>query len=118
MSKPLSLPRHLILKKPADFRMMYRKGHRAKGKNIVLIYLGTRNSQISVGFSTGKKLRRAIDRNRARRLMREVFRLHQNEVKRGFNYLFVFNGPVKGWNYQKAEKEIINLLQSEDLFKK
>ena len=42
--------------------------------------------------------------------MREVFRLHQYEIKEGFHYLFLWTGAIDGLGYNDAEREMIALL--------
>jgi ribonuclease P protein component len=41
------------------------------------------------GITTGKKVGKAVQRNRSRRLIREAFRLVEPQVKRGYDYVFV-----------------------------
>ncbi len=63
-----------------------------------------------VGFSTRKKLGNAVRRNRARRLMRETFRLHQHEVHQRMEYLFLWTGRVEGVKLNRVEEEMLDLL--------
>lgn len=53
----------------------------------------------------------AVQRNRARRLMREVFRIHQHELRRRVTYIFLWTGVVKEFNYKDVEKEMLDLLK-------
>lgn len=118
MSQPsFSFPRKWILKKPDSFRSLYRDGLRLRGESITIFYRPAAGDVFRVGFSTRKKLAGAVGRNRARRLMREVFRLHQHEIKRGVECLFVWYGPIRGVRYRTAEKEIMKLLRQGDLLK-
>ena len=71
-----------------------------------------------VGFSTRKKLGNAVCRNRARRLMRETFRLHQHEVQRRMEYLFLWTGRVEGVKLNRVEGEMLDILKRGKLLKR
>ncbi len=118
MSQPsFSFPREWILKKPDSFRELRRSGLRLRGESIDIFYRPVAGDVFRLGFSTRKKLAGAVGRNRARRLMREVFRLHQHEIKRGLECLLVWHGPIRGVRYRTAEIEIMKLLRQGDLLK-
>ena len=64
------------LKNSNQFRRVYREGRREAGKKIVIYCLKTGDGGILPGFVASKKNvgNRACQRNRAKRLMREVYR--------------------------------------------
>lgn len=57
-----------------------------------------------IGFVTGKKIGCAVERNRCRRLMKEVYRLHQFELKDGYDLVLIGRGYLKHARYEEAEK--------------
>lgn len=118
VNKPsLCFPRQWILKKPDSFRGLYRNGRRLRGKTIALFYRRSAGDHFLAGFSTRKKLTGAVGRNRARRLMREVIRIHQHEIQRDTVCLFLWHGPVEGAAFSVAEAEIMDLLRKGGLLK-
>jgi len=48
-------------------------------------------SVIGLGISIGRACGRAVQRNRIKRLFRESFRLIQNDIEPGFDYLFIIS---------------------------
>ncbi len=68
------------------FSKVYAKGKKASEKNIAVYVLNNYKSvDTCLGITTGKKLGNAVQRSRARRLIREAFRAIQKK--------FVFRRP-------------------------
>ena len=116
-SRPLSLPRKLILKNRRIFPKLYKEGIRLKKGPLLLFYRISSDRPFRVGFSTGKQFTKAVSRNRARRLMREAFRLHQREVRKGMDYIFVWVGSIEGVTMEQVEKRLLALLEEAGLLR-
>ena len=113
--KSFGLPKRLLLKKPDQFRRLIKDGRRSGGRLVNLYYLPAAQGTGAVGFTTVKKLRRAVDRNRARRLLREVFRIRRLNFTMGNDYLFQWKGEVSGRSYADAEADIMTIMGKEGL---
>ena len=72
--------------------------------NVSAIGPGTR-----MGFVTTKKIGHAFARNRARRLMKEVYRLHMAELSPHYEVVMLSGIFLTGATYQQAEKAILSL---------
>lgn len=71
------------------FRRLYAKGENAVGR-FVVVYARRNGSDCNrLGITTGVKLGRAVDRNRARRRIRETYRLNESRLKRGWDIVIV-----------------------------
>lgn len=53
---------------------------------------GTPNSRL--GITTTRRLGKAVTRNRARRLVREAYRTHQQDVPGGYDLVVVVRAPL------------------------
>lgn len=88
-----SLPKKFRLRKPSEFRQVYDKGKRFNG-NLVTVFLLPSETQFhKLGITASKKgIGKAYQRNRAKRLLREAFRLSKAELA-GLegNYNWVLN---------------------------
>lgn len=63
-----------------------------------------------VGFSVGKKVGKSVVRNKTKRRLKEAFRIHIPEIKRGFNYLIVARPQAAECDYSALEDNLLKLL--------
>ena len=74
----------------ADFKRIYRRGRRAKGTLFTAIVLENELGRARLGLSVAKRhWKRAVDRNRVRRLLREAFRLELANLPAGLDVVLV-----------------------------
>lgn len=75
------LPKAARLKKPAEFRRVYEQGRRFEGRFMTVFILPSENKAHRLGITASKKaIGKAHDRNRAKRLLRESFRLSRADL--------------------------------------
>ena len=75
------MPKDARLRKPAEFRAVYEGGRRFDGRLMTAFVLPTRLEQHRLGITASRKMSRlAVKRNRAKRLLREAFRLTASEL--------------------------------------
>ena len=70
-----------LLKKSWQFQEIYRKGRRIHGNAITIIHRATSLDSSRMGISA-HGFKKAVQRNRIKRIIREYFRLHGNELIR------------------------------------
>ena len=76
-----SLPKESRLLKRADFLRVYEQGKRIEGRFMTVFILPAKLDKHRVGITATKKaIGKAHDRNRAKRLLRESFRLSRAEL--------------------------------------
>ena len=75
-------PKEARLRKRAEFLRVYEQGTRIEGRYITVFLLPNRLGRHRVGITaTRKAIGKAHDRNRAKRLLRETFRLSRLELQ-------------------------------------
>lgn len=79
----------LTLKKNHEFQRLYRHGTSAVGGSLVIYCRKNRLRRNRVGLTASTKLGNAVKRNRARRRMREVYRLNADKLRPGWDLILV-----------------------------
>ena len=77
------------LKKNHEFQRLYRRGTSAVGAGMVIYCRKNRLRRNRVGLSASVKLGNAVERNRARRRLREVYRLNADKLRPGWDLILV-----------------------------
>ena len=105
----LSKDRRLHLKK--DFQDIIRGGKRIQADNLVLWYRSApdAHSNSRLGIVVSKKLGGAVVRNRAKRLLREAFRLNREQLKSGADYIFSPRRSEEWTTLKQAENALLSL---------
>ena len=76
-----SFPRSSRLSGPRDFSRVFAEGRRLTRNALLLIARSNPLGHPRLGLAVAKRhVRRAVDRNRIKRLIRESFRAHQQEL--------------------------------------
>ncbi|WP_029132186.1 ribonuclease P protein component [Sedimenticola selenatireducens] len=76
-----SFGRDLRLLKPAEFQRVFQNSRRSSDRCFTVLFLANGKMNARLGTAVAKKiLKRAVDRNRVKRLIRESFRLKQHDL--------------------------------------
>ena len=70
-----------------------------------------------VGIVTSKKIGGAVDRARARRLLRETFRLHQYDFGRPVDLVLVARNSIAGKKMAEVERDFLEAMRRAKLLK-
>ena len=97
------------LKSNRDFKNVYSKGKSYANRYIVMYVLENGTDRNRLGISVSKKVGNSVVRHRTTRLIRECYRLHQMDLKPGYDIAVVARVNVKGCNYWDVEKSFLHL---------
>jgi ribonuclease P protein component len=67
------------IRRQEDFQRVFDRGRRIHGRYLTLVAAPNGSPQDRLGIVASKKLGGAVTRNRAKRLIREIFRRHQDD---------------------------------------
>ena len=110
------LPKQYRLKKKKDFKLVFEKGKTFNNKFLFLkgAKNALKNSRFAfvVGLKTSKK---AVVRNRIKRLLREIIREKLNDIKSGFDVVIRVRAEIVNKDYKEIKKELESLLKKAEL---
>jgi len=89
------------IKENRTFRSMYRRGRSAVTPFLVVYCRPNRLGHNRLGVTVSTKLGCAVVRNRARRRLREAYRLAQPALKQGFDIVLVARARTVDGPYQQ-----------------
>jgi ribonuclease P protein component len=111
MKKTFSLSRNNV------FRKLYARGKSVGNKYLILYYLPNYRQVNYLGITVNKKIGNAVKRNRAKRLIKEAYRLMENQIKTGYTFVFVARARTVESNCQTILESIKELIKKQNLWK-
>lgn len=72
-----------------DFLRLYKRGRSCVAPGLVVYYARNRIGANRMGITTGRKLGKAVHRNRAKRIIREAYRVLEPGLPGGYDFVFV-----------------------------
>lgn len=97
------------MKSKKSFQLVYAKGRTVVDAMSVFYILPQEDDNVQIGLAVGKKLGCAVIRNRVKRLMREVFRIHQAELKKGYHIVWMARRKLTKADYKTFERVFLRL---------
>jgi len=114
----LRLPQSMRLTHRPDFTELKQQGQRlAAGCLIANWTISPAGSGSRLGVITSRKLGSAVTRSRARRLLRETFRLHQHALRQPVRMVLVARSSILGKQRADVERDFLSALRKAKLLK-
>lgn len=107
----------VTLKKNYEFRRLYNKGKTAVTPYMVVYALKTGRNARRVGYTVSTKLGKAVVRNRARRRLREVYRLNADKLVDGADIVIVARSRCVDAQFAKLERAFLGACREAGILK-
>ena len=96
------------LKRNYEFHRLYSKGESAVTPYLVVYARKSSRPGNRIGFTVSNKLGNAVTRNRIRRRLREIYRLHEDRFLRGTELVVVARGRAADASYRQLEHAFLS----------
>lgn len=79
----------ITLKENREFRRTYSRGKSYVSPDLVTYIIKNNTNNLRIGITTGKKIGKAVERNRAKRIIRAAFCEVCDHIRPGYDIVFV-----------------------------
>lgn len=102
------------IKENREFRYCYKRGKKVVSSYLVLHYVKNREGKNKLGITVAK-LRTAVERNRAKRLIRECYRAQLMQIGNGYNFVIVARSKMADATFDDVQKSLAYCIRKSDL---
>ena len=106
-----------VLRKDADFDNVYKRGRSVGERYVVVFYIKNHRDINRTCFLASKKVGNSVTRNRARRLMRESYRLMKDRLPIGYDIIIIARNTITGRTFFEVDKSIKRAFSKAGLLK-
>ncbi len=112
------LSKQFRLTKEKDFENAFKKGASFFTKILGIKYIKNNLDDSRFGIIVGKKIsKKATARNKIKRQIREILRLHVSQIKNGYDIIIITRDSILDSDYDKIEKNIEYAFEKSGLLK-
>jgi len=116
-SRSLRFPRERRIVRGRDFLRARAEGRRLAVGCLLLNWVNASGDKTRVGVITSRKIGHAVVRTRARRLLREAFRLNQHQIARAVDLVLVARASILEKRFADVEADFLTALRRAGLLK-
>ena len=99
------------LKQNHEFRRLYQRGKSAVSPYFAIYCRRTGRPESRLGITTGVKLGHAVQRNRVRRRIRELYRTNEEKFVSGYDIVVVARTRAVFSRYSELERSFLQLMR-------
>ena len=105
------------LKKNHEFRRLYNKGKSAASQCVVVYCRRNGKAENRIGITVSTKIGGAVQRNRIRRRLKEIYRLNEGKLPIGYDIIIVARMRSRFAGYREIENSVLALFRKLGLVK-
>jgi ribonuclease P protein component len=111
------MKRRFRLKSSGDFSRVRQLGKSYVTPLLVMIVLPNQMEHTRIGVAAGRTVGKAVQRNRAKRLIRAALQPNLTMISTGYDLLFIARQRMRTANLEETQDSIITLLSRTKLLK-
>jgi len=98
-----------------QFRQVLESGRCCRGRLLVVYSLRAAQEPRRVGIVSSRRVGNAVARNRARRLLREAYRLHKHQLLDHTQLVMIARAAIAKSKFREVEAEMLALWRAADV---
>ena len=110
------MKRNFRLTRSTDFKRVRSTGKSYAHPLLVLVVSPAAESTLKVGVTAGRSVGGAIQRNRAKRLLREAMRLLVPVIRPGWDLILIARQPLPTATYEQVQATLAQLIRRANLW--
>lgn len=103
------------LQKNFQFRYVYNRGKSLANRHLVVYVIKNQRPGNRLGISVSKKVGKSVVRSRVTRLIRESYRLMEDDIKPGFDIVVISRVMAKDSTFAEIQGSLRHLLKKHQL---
>ena len=111
MCPPYTLRKEERVRSRTDFLRISKEGKRYQTEHFQVSVCPNRLSLRRLGIAVGKRVGKAVERNRLKRIIREVFRLNKAELLPSSDFVITGKKGAAGLNFSQVAKELKGIIE-------
>ncbi len=112
------MKRYEMVKKHEDFNKIINTGKKVSNKYMIIFSLEKSFPKPNFGIAVGKKLGNAVERNKMKRIFRNLIDNNRLLFKNYHNYIIMIKKEAKNTSYQTLDEEMKKILKKEEKYEK
>lgn len=93
-----------------EFKRVYNKGASVSGQNLVVYCRRWRDRDKNrLGLTVSTKVGKAVQRNKIRRRLKEIYRLNEEKLSTGWDIILVARVRSRNAGYSELERDFLSL---------
>lgn len=100
-----------IVKTKEEFNDLIKNGYCIKNKYFVIYSKKNDLKYDRFGISVGKKIGKAVIRNKYKRKIRNIIDIHRKDYLNNKDYIIILRSRALNLNYQELKNELLSLLK-------
>ena len=117
MPGPNTFPRRERLTRKRDYATVFEKGRKRVGPEFICFVVRREDRGRKFGFAVSRKVGKAVVRNRVKRYLREIYRVHRAYLSEDIHLVFVARPPAAGLDFHECTAAVRRLLREGDLLR-
>ncbi len=105
------------LKKKFKVRKLYKRGKSIANRNLVMYVFPNKQNINRLGVSVSKKVGNSVVRSRVTRLIKESYRLQEDNVEIGYDIIVIARNSMNGLSYKETYSSLRHLLKKHNMYK-